>query len=61
MEAPIKGRCKKCIIRMLYKFFVFLFQLFTNGNLTTWRYLSEQDVDYYSEWLGPKEIQDKER
>ena len=61
MEEPIKGRCKKCVIRSLYKFFVFLFQLFNNGNLTTWKYLSEQDVGYYSEWLGPKEVQERER
>lgn len=61
MDAPIEGYFKKLIISMLYKFFVFWFQLITNGTLVSWKFLNKADVSYYEEWLGSKESQEKEQ
>lgn len=60
MNEPIRG-CRRVIIRWTYKVLAFCFQLITNFNFVTWRRLSMDDVDYYQEWLGPREIQEKEQ
>ena len=60
MDQPIGG-CRRVIIRWAYKFFTFLFQFFANWNFVTWHTLSMEDVNYYEEWLGPREEQEKEQ
>ena len=45
----------------MFKYFTFWFQLITNATITSWKYLSAEDVNYYCEWLGPKESQEKEQ
>lgn len=61
IDEPISGYFKKTIIRIIFKFFTFWFQLFTDGAYTTWRFLTPEDVNYYEEWLGPKETQQQEQ
>ena len=60
MDAPIEGKYKKLVIRWMYKFFTFWFQFITNATVCSWKYLSKEDVNYYCEWLGPRELQEKE-
>ena len=52
---PIKGTLKKLVISWIYKFFIFWFQAITNANFVSWNYITPEDVNFYQEWLGPKE------
>ena len=60
MDAQITG-CRRCSLRVIYKVWAF----FLNGVLMlTTSYtkdLTVEDVDYYQEWLGPIQQQEKER
>ena len=60
MDKPISG-LRSMIIRWAYKFSTFWFQLITNFNIVTWKKLTPQEVNYYEEWLGPREEQEKEQ
>ncbi len=58
-DQPIRG-CRKVTIRLFFKTFTWMFQLVTNFLFLTWKKLSLEDVNYYEEWLGPREEQEKE-
>lgn len=51
---------RKWIIRMLYKFFSFCFQILLYGCYVSWSYLTPEDVNHYTDWLGPRDVQAKE-
>ena len=59
MDQPIKG-CRKCFIRVCYKVSTFLFQLITNFHFVRFKRLTMEDVNHYTEWLGPVEVQERE-
>ena len=59
-DQPIRG-CRRVTIRWIFKLNCWLFQLITNFNFVTWKTLTMEDVNYYEEWLGSKESQDKEQ
>ena len=44
---------RKFIHTFLFRLGSFLLQLVVNFMFTTWSYVSEEDVNYYQEWLGP--------
>ena len=46
MDQPIRG-CRRVMIRWTYKFLTFLFHIFGNWGLPTWRHVSKQEVDHY--------------
>ena len=60
LKDPIRG-CRRVTIRLFFKLFAWLFQLVVDFNFVTWKTLTMEDVNYYEEWLGPKESQDKEQ
>lgn len=60
MDKPIRG-CRRVIIRWSYKFLTYNFQLFANFCVTTWKRVPKEEVNFYEEWLGPLEEQEKEQ
>ena len=54
MDKPISG-CRRVAIRWGYKFLTFWFQLVTNFNIVTWKRVTHEEMNYYEEWLGPRE------
>lgn len=59
MHEPIGG-CRSFFIRWAYRIACFSFNLFVNFNFVTWHRVSMPDVNYYEEWLGPREEQERE-
>ena len=45
---------------ILYKFFSFWLNAVINGCYVTWNYLTLEDVNHYTDWLGPIDVQAKE-
>lgn len=43
------------VIRWGYKFLTFWFQLVTNFNIVSWKRVTHEEMNYYEEWLGPRE------
>ena len=60
LQKPIKG-CRSTLIRLWFKMMTTLFQFFVNFNIATWRKLTPEDVNYYEQWLGPRQEQLKEQ
>ena len=60
MDQPIRG-CRRVIIRWSYKFLTYIFQLFANFCVTTWKHVPREEVNFYEEWLGPLDEQEKEQ
>lgn len=54
MDEPIRG-CRSCFVRCCYRVACFLFQFFSNFNFVTWKHLTMDDVNYYEDWLGPRD------
>lgn len=57
---PITG-CRKVLIRWINKLFVTLFSLFTNFSILSWKYVTEEEVNFYEEYLGPKSLREQNK
>ena len=51
---PLYG-VQRTIIRWAYKVAAYLILFFCMFMFTSYKHLSEEDVNYYQEWLGPKQ------
>ena len=60
MNMPITG-CRKVVLRWINKLFVTLFAFFCNFSILSWKYVSEEEVNFYEEYLGPKELREENK
>ncbi len=59
MNEPIRG-CRRKVIRGCYRAAAFSFNLFVNFVWMSSKKLTLEDVNYYQEWLGPIDEQQRE-